>query len=1084
MVTDAERTRLRTRVFVDQVLAPAVFAERVPLAVAAWQPSERVSAAEARAAARDGEQAEAVADVGAYQSVELGWRFGPVWSSCWFRLRGHLSERLVGRELFVRFSCGTEALLWRHDAPAHGFDANRDLAPLGVFAAGGTAIDLFVEAHVNHPLGVATFWWDAPEVHARWKEKLPGRLERAELVVLDHTVFELCEAMRLAADLVAELGDDSLRANRLRLAIERARAQIDTSDPTRGALVALAIVQEALSRGTPPSASACYAIGHAHLDTAWLWTFARTREKVLRTYANAVQLLERFPRFRFLASQPQQLAWLAEDAPELFARVADFVEEGRVELHAAPWIEPDGNLPSGEALCRQLAYGSLWMRERFGEAGAQRMLWLPDTFGFAATWPQLAALAGLDTFVTNKMWWSEREDFPHCHFVWRGLDGTELLAHVTPGQDYNTTLSAAELRRGERVLARHDRVDAGLWLQPFGFGDGGGGPTPEQIVRAELADDCEGLPRVRLDGATAFCEDFHERAEVLARRGEALPVWDGELYLENHRGTLTTQGALKRGNARAQAWLVGLEAALATWPIGIDERERDQLLGRLRADWFTVLLHQFHDVLPGSCTADVAQEARAEYERLDHEWLRLSRGLSERIADTLDTRGLVRPALAINLSSTARTGSFGDPFFVDPVLGGVGAVWAEDVPPFGYRVVDAAAELPAHVARPSAFVDEGGAAVIECETTRGVMRVELGSCGGVLSLEVAGREYVVPHRELGELVLLDDRPIQWEAWNVDREALGSEQLVDAPAQWSALESGETCAGFECERALGAHSTVRTRVWCAAGDDAVHVEHAVLWREERTWLRALFPVDVRANRATCEVPFGHVERVLARNDAAQRAAFETPIQRFVDVSEPGRGLAVIVDCKHGVSHESIAGGAAQIGVSLLRSPNWPDPTTDRTEAARGVRHRVRFTLVPHAGDWRSAGVLERAETAALGTTLMPLPAGRAGDGARCFAPLSIDVEPGSGPLQVQIASIAPSWRGEALLVRLVERAGARGVVRVRWSEQIGMLDDDEHPAVCAVDLLERERPEDGVVHEGASTTVPLRPFQVVTLRVAR
>jgi len=1073
MVTDAERTRLRTRVFVDQVLAPAVYAERVPLAVAAWQPSERVDLAAARAAALRGDHGDHDAEDGAFAPVDLGWRFGPVWSSCWFRLRGHLPEKLAGREVALRFACGTEALLWRNGAPAHGFDVNRDLASLGVFGHGGTALDLFVEAHVNHPLGVATFWWDAPEVHARWKEKLPGRLERAELVVVDATVLELCEALRLAADLVAELGDESLRANRLRLAIERARAQIDTSDPTRGALVALAIVQEALSRGTPPSASACYAIPHAHLDTAWLWTFARTREKILRTYANAVALLERFPRARFLSSQPQHLAWLEEDSPELFARVAEYVQEGRIELHAAVWVEPDGNMPSGESLCRQLVFGSLWLRERFGEAAVQRLLWLPDTFGFAATWPQLARLAGLDTFATNKLWWSEREDFPHCHFHWRGLDGTEILAHVTPGQDYNATMSAAELRRGERVLARHDRVDAGLWLQPFGFGDGGGGATPEQVLRAELAADCEGLPRVRLDGAHAFCADYHERAEKLALRGEDLPAFDGELYLENHRGTLTTQAALKRGNARSEQWLKGLEAALSTWPIGLAPREREQLLGGLRADWASVLLHQFHDVLPGSCTADVAREARAEYERLDRGWLRLARALSDRCGTRLDTRGLAQPVLAVNLSSSPRSGWFGEPF---------GGAWADDVPAFGYRVVDAAVGLPAHVERPRAALAASGRPALEVVTAQGTTRVELDERGGIASLEWGGVEYVPALRTLGELVLYDDRPLQWEAWNVDHEALGSAEPVDAPASWQTLDLGPARVGYECERPLGAHSAVRTRVWCEAGDPAVHVEYAVLWREERRWLRAHFPVDVRASHATCEVPFGHVARPLARNDAAQRAAFETPVQRFVDVSEPGRGLAVVNDCKYGASHEALPGGAARIGLSLLRSPNWPDATADRTEAARNVRHRVHVALVPHAGDWRAAGVLERAETAPLGWTALPLQAGGAGEGAREFAPFELEVLPGSGPIRVQVAAIAPTWDGDGLIVRLVERAGAHGTVSVHFHPSLELVDDDELPAVAAVDLLERPRPIDGVVHAGRTTTVPLRPFQVVTLRV--
>ncbi|MEZ5978035.1 MAG: glycoside hydrolase family 38 C-terminal domain-containing protein [Planctomycetota bacterium] len=1054
MVTDAERTRLRARVFVDQVLEPAVHRSRTPLDVAIWPCTDRASLAEALAAER----------AGSFEEVALGHRFGPVWSSAWFRLRAELPESLADAAVALRFSCATEAVLWRGSVPVHGLDPNRDLVRLGALGGAGTRVELFVEAHVNHPLGVATFWWDPPEVHARWKESEPGRLERAELCEVDDTLFELVEAYRLAADLVVELGDASPRANRLRLALERARAQIDPARPEDGALAALAIVREALERGTAPSATACFAVGHAHLDTAWLWTFDRTREKAVRTYANAVALLDRRPDLRFLASQPQQLAWLEQDAPQLFARVEALVADGSVEPLGATWIEPDGNMPSGESLCRQLAYGTLWQRDRFGPASANRMLWLPDTFGFAASWPQLARLAGLDVFVTNKLWWSEREDFPHCHFRWRGLDGTTVLAHVTPGQDYNATNTAAELRRGERVLAKHDRVDVGMWLQPFGYGDGGGGPTEAQVLRAELAADCEGLPRARLDGARAFCDAFAARAELLEARGEPLPVWDGELYLENHRGVLTTQAALKRGNARSEQWLRGLEASLATWPIGLADDERERLLGNLRADWATVLLHQFHDVLPGSCTSDVAAEARAAYERLDAGWMRLARGLSERIARVLDTQGLRRPALAINLSSETRSGWFGEPR---------DGAWAEDVPPLGFVVVDR--DDPVPHPRPVASFAATGEPAIEARGPRGATRVVLDAAGGVRSLEFDGRELVPDGRSLGELVLLDDRPLQWEAWNVDAEALLRAERVATGGEWCELDLGPARTGFESERALGERSSVSTRVWCEAGSENVHVDLAIDWREERRWLRALFPTVVRARTATCEVPFGHVERAATRNDATERAAFEAPIHRFQDASEPGLGLAVVNDCKYGGSVLATDDGV-ELGVSLLRATGWPDASADRTEAERGVRHRVRFTLVPHHGNWRRAGVLRLAEVAPLGWTCMPLPEGRGGPGPLRYAPVRVEVVEGSGPILAQLAAVAPSWSGDALLVRLVERAGARGAVRVRFAFPA------EH--VAAVDLLERPRPEDGVTFEDGVAHVPLRPFQVVTLRVSR
>jgi len=1084
MVTDAHRLRLRTDVFVQQVLDPATFTDRLPLAIAAWQPTEatlaRATEEEARAAGLRGDHGEHDHADGAFEKVALGHRFGPVWSSCWFRLRAHLPERFTARRVHLRFDCGTEATLWRRGEPVAGFDPNRDLAPLGEVGHAGQAVDLFVEAHCNHPLGVATFWWDHDATVQRWNERRPGRLERAELVVVDETVRELAVAMRFAGALVEELGDASPRANRLRVAIERARGLVDPTAPARDAFTALTVLREALGRGAAPSATTCFAVGHAHLDTAWLWTTARTREKSLRTWANALDLLERDDDFHFASSQPQQLAWLKRDAPATFERVERAVAAGRVELVGATWVEPDGNLPSGESLCRQLAFGSLWLREHFGERADGRVLFLPDTFGFCASWPQLARLAGLDTFVTNKLWWSERESFDHCHFTWRGIDGSTLLAHVTPGQDYNATNTPAELRRGERVLAERDRVDVGVWLQPFGYGDGGGGPTREQLERAHLAADAEGLPRVRLSGMRVFREALHERVEELERRGLRLPVVDGELYLENHRGTLTTHAALKRGNARAEVWLRGLEVALATWPIGLEDDAYERLVAALKSDWATVLLQQFHDVLPGSCTGDVAAEARAAYERLDAAWLRLGGALAQRLAERLDTRGAERPFLAVNLSSAPRTGWFGE-----ASTGG----WATAVPPLGFVVADAAAPLPDGVPVPRAVAaGDEGAPRLEHEVDGRALVVELGARGGLASLRLDGDERAAPGFELGALRLFDDRPIQWEAWNVDAEDRARPLAVDAPATWTPFEAGPARRGFECERAVGANSAVRTRVWCEAGDAAVHLEHAIEWREDRRMLRADFAARVRARRATCEIPFGELERPLTANDAGERMAFEVPIQRFVDVTEPGRGLAVIVDCRHGVSLDTTDDGCARVGVSLLRATAWPDAKADRVESEAGVRHRVRFTLVPHDGDAHAAGVLERAEVAPLGWSAVPLAPADAtprdgrdansdenGAGAPSrFAPLELVTL--SGAARPQVASIAPSWHGDALLVRLVERGGGRGRVAVRFGFEVERVD--------AVDLIERPRPEDAVERDGETYAVDLRPFQVVTLRVVR
>ncbi len=1069
MLPDLQYAAIRFENFVSEILLPAAFPVRAPLGVSVWQTPDRVTPD--------------VAAGQAFTPVELGWRWGPVWSSAWFRLRGELPASMAGKCVALRFSPGTEALLWKDGVPYQGFDPYRDLAFLWDRAPEGAEVDLLVEAACNLPLGVSTFWWESPEHHARWREANPGRLESAELVVVDEAVWRFAQGFDTARKLLATLAEQDPRAHELDRGLRALMARI----PVRGTPAAMHAACSSLfgelagllmGRG-PASPVACDAVGHAHIDTAWLWPVAETKRKCLRTFANVLRLQERYPHFHFLCSQAQQYAWVEERSPELFAQIAARVAEGRWEAAGAMWIEPDCTCPSGESFVRQILHGCAWWRSRFGDAAPQRFLYLPDTFGFPASLPQIMAQAGIDTFITNKMSWCESNRFPNVTFRWRGLDGTEVLSHLTPGHNYNSAIEPREFQHGVRTLTELDGARIPAYLQPYGFGDGGGGPTAEQIERANVAARCEGLPRTEQKSVHAFCEDLHEAHRALRRSGQDVRTWDGELYLELHRGTYTSQAWIKEANRRAECML-RLAEALGCMRAGCagDAGAAEALRASLDGTWKTVLLNQFHDILPGSSIREVYDDARAQMDEVRRDavravgdgmrWLAGAVAAGEGAAGGAGAGGGVDARIAVfNPSSVPQTAT---------IATEDGAVLCLDVPALGVRVVDpsARAAVPAgHEAR----------ATGERTIANGFLSVTIDDEGRIAELRRADGalanavdEHGAP-QPLNQLVTYVDRPRRWEAWDIDRDYQEQATRVMGRAERITVTSrGPVVAEIAVERAVGRASRIVQRYRLAAGCPRVDIVTDVDWHEEQVLLRALFPCAVRARRATFGIQFGHVERATHDNTGWERAQFEVPGHSWMDLSQPGLGVAVLDDGKFGRSARH-----GTLGLSLLKAPNFPDPTADRG------RHRFTYSVMAHGGCWRAAGVDAQAEQLNHPLVGMELRGadggdGRAGDGS---APRSDGTGPrdgwqgvrvscaGAGHLEV--AALKPSEAPGGCALRVVEVRGGAGTGEVRWGFPVR--------DVQATDLFERAADVAGFEHDPAAgvTRFAVRPFGIVTLR---
>ncbi len=965
------------------------------------------------------------------KGVGTGYRWGPIWSTAWFRLRGRLGREFRGERVLLRFSSGTEACLWLDGVPHAGFDPYHDTAPLIPAdwrrrdrAKGGERIDLFVEAACNLPLGATTFWWDQPEQRARWAESKPGRLECAEAVALDEGIWQFCERFDWLRRLLFSGAKESSRTHDLSRGLAAIIRAIPAATATRESVLAQRPALDRLLRGRidARSATTCVAIGHAHIDTAWLWRIDESRRKCVRSFATALRNIERFPHFRFMCSQAQQYQFVKEESPALFAEIRAAVGAGRWEPAGAMWIEPDGTAPSGESFIRQIVHGTRYWEQEFGARGKQRILYLPDTFGFPACLPQIMAHAGLDTFITNKIIWSDTNKFPHVTFKWRGLGGAEVLTHFTPGHNYNSDFLPADLKSAEREIEELDRGLTRTYLQPYGWGDGGGGPDPAQIERTGSASNCEGVPTTKHTLARDFCTRIHAEAAACEDRGTPLPVWEGELYLEAHRGTYTTQRWIKRANRRAENLLREVEMLAVLAPLA--RVHRKALLIELDALWKVILLHQFHDILPGSSIGPVYDDAR---QALGGAIKRLNEMRDDGLARAGGELGVVgKKRLAFNAASVASGG----------------------LPACSVGVAPRVTRGPALAATKPRLVND-------------LVDVRFDSLGRVTEIRsLDGNFRPAKGRAFNELVLYEDRPRRWEAWDTDKEyAEKPSPVTTKPSITASVRGG--CARLVVERSLGVRSKVRQEYELTAGSELLVIRSRLDWREERTLLRALFPTQLQVTSARFGTQFGHLDRATHRNTSWQEAQFEVPGHDWMSIGDGARSLAVLDD---GIFGKSAHGGT--LGLTLAKSPNFPAPNADR-----GIHE---FTYAIKVGDGRAQTEWTESER---------LNRGLAGSARASESPVMpslrfVTVHSIDGGDGAEISALKPADDGSSdVIVRLVDRTGAASTMMLEWHGPVSRA--------VRCDAFERalgkSAPSLGV--SAGRTILTLQPFEIATVRLS-
>ena len=1009
MQKHAEITRQRIRTFTEERgFKKMIYPERRPVRLFVYHAPDRIGYAEA---ARQ-----------TYVPVQVGEVLGPAWTTHWFRVEAEIPVEWAGKEVHFLWDSSSEACVWVDGKPRQGLTGTPSIPweaqmgrlayRLSKHAKKGERFGFYVEMACNGLFGS--------------EPAMVFPLKTAQIALFDQDAWDLYWDYVIIADMALLLPANTPRAGQALWAANEMINESRFDDPETWKK-ARKTAENFFKARNGDAQHNISAIGYAHLDTAWLWPLAETKRKAVRTFSTTMRLMEEYPDYRFASAQAQHLDWIKELQPDLYEQVKRRIREGRFIIVGGTWIEPDCNIPSGESLVRQFLHGQRFFQKEFGFMCQE--FWNPDVFGYSAALPQIMRKSGIRYFLTQKLSWNQINKPNNHTFLWEGIDGSQVLTHFPPGDTYGSAANVADIVKTVNNFKEHDRANESILI--FGWGDGGGGPTPEMIEQIQRMKDLDGLPRVEI----RTVEDFFERCEEDIKDPA---TWVGELYFELHRGTYTTQAANKRDNRRCEFLLrdVELIATLAhatsktpTYPA----EKIDQL-------WKVILLNQFHDILPGSSINMVYKDSAAQYKEV------IESALVLRKAELEKALGKGTQWTAVNTLSAARREVVELPFDIkDTQKSSKGrTLGIVETPAMAYAPVS-----------PQTKVDQQArvkttANGIELENQ--YVRIVFQKNGAMTSLfdKRLSREAVDSEKAGNRFVLFDDDPVNFEAWDVDVFHLEKSYGSAEAHAWKILEEGPLRVAVEFEYHLGTSSQIKQTVLLDAVSPRLNFHTWVDWHENQRFLKVEFPWDIRSEAATYEIQFGHVQRPTHANTSWDLARFEVMAHKWADLSEPGFGVALLNDSKFGYSTLRNV-----MRLSLLRSPKSPDPEADMGE------HTIRYALLPHPGSFRESGVIEEGYRFNV-----PLLFCQSGIEKACEPLLSVD-QP-----SVIIDAIKKAEDGNEIIVRMYEAHGGRCPVRIKSWLPV------RKAASC--NLLEKD--DQVVAWENGGADFQIKPFEIVTLKL--
>ncbi len=802
-------------------------------------------------------------------------------------------------------------------------------------------------------------------------------------------------------------------------------------------------------------------IGHTHIDVAWLWPVVETRQKVVRSFSTVLQLMKLYPDYKFMSSQPQLYQFLKEENEEVYNEVKQRIKEGRWEAEGGMWLEADCNLASGESFVRQILFGKQFFSEEFGVDN--EILWLPDVFGYSAALPQILQKTGIKYFMTTKISWNEYNTLPYDTFNWRGIDGSEVFTHFVTtsylgndfmwgGYTYNGELCAEQIMGTWKNYKNKD-INKETYTS-FGWGDGGGGPTREMLEQAKvLKKGIKGLPKFEMQMPSEYYTNLYNKVKDNKR----LPSWVGELYLEYHRGTYTTMARNKRDNRKSELLYRDVELfSYMANQLGLGEYPKE----RLNDNWRVILLNQFHDILPGSSIKEVYDVTKIEYEQI------LSNG-QEMLSDSIEKIAVLaaskkKSCVVFNQLSFERTdivaietneyfthATDNDGVKIPGQLkeGENGHVFYFEatIPSMGYKVYELSSEK---VIKGDMFVD--------LQTMENdYFKITFNDDMNMTSIfdKVNNRE-VLPKGQVGnQLIVYEDKPYAWDAWDVNIYYKDKSWLINDVEKVEVIEQGPIRAGLKIRRRF-LQSVIEQTIYIYKSNKRIDFKTYIDWKQHDLFVKVTFPIDVNASKATYDIQFGNVERPTHHNTSWDYARFEVCAHKWADLSDEGYGVSLLNDCKYGYDIKD-----QKMSLSLLKSPTSPNPDADREE------HFFTYSIYPHKDTFRQADTINQAyqlncplisHYVEKGKNKLPSD----------YSFITIDKE------NVVIETVKKCEYDRDLIIRVYEAYNKKTNIKFTLADKIDKVYD------C--DLLENIEKE--ISHKRTTFTDVIKPYEIKTYKV--
>ncbi len=890
----------------------------------------------------------------------------------------------------------------------------------------------------------------------------------ASLVEYDAPVKELLYNLMVPVKVVKHLDENHALRGKLQNAMEHAINLIDFRVPQSAEFHASVIEANAYLNKTVYDELAgneevlVTCIGSTHIDIAWWWTVEQTREKAARSFATALKLMEEYPDYKFMSSQPQLYEFVKDRYPELFERIKQRVKEGRWEAEGGMWIEADCNVTSGESLIRQFMYGKRFFQEEFDKDN--KVLWLPDVFGYSAALPQIMKKCGIDYFMTTKISWNQYNKLPVDTFMWKGIDGTEIFTHLITAQEEGQPKESFSTGYGVRLQPisvaktweryQHKEMSQDVLLS-YGYSDGGGGPTRDMLENGvRLLKGFSGIGKVRMELVKTYFDELKERCLASGK----LRKWDGELYLEYHRGTYTSMARNKKANRKSEYLYQDLEF-YSNWAKKYGSEYPSEMLKR---NWKTILVNQFHDILPGSSVHEVYEVTKQEYEALQAEGNAVLEDKLQVIAANA-SGAKANDIVAFNSLSFDRdeyitveaadypnvTGFVADGeevCAVQKTYDGKLLFLAKGIPAKGMKVY-----------HPVSAKEQAASFIIEEGRIRTpYYDIELDEAYQFTSIyDIENERELLTEGEKGNVLMVyEDKPIYYDNWDIDIYYDQKYWPVEdvQSAKW--IEVGFERAVLEIKRQF-LSSTIIQKIIFYKVDRRIDFETYVDWKQFNLLLKVLFPVDINTKEATFDIQFGNLTRPTHKNTSWDQAKFETCGHKWADMSEGGYGVAVLNDCKYGYGiHEGV------MGLTLLKSGILPNPTTDQEE------HTFTYALLPHSNGWREGNVVEEAYRLNI-----PVRTVRVTQDANLDQMQYIKAENAQAKNNVIIETIKQAECGEGTVIRMFECQNARSQSHLTVPGGV--------TKVVLCDMLENELQELPIQPNG-TVCVQIRPYEIITL----